>query len=53
MAREPQSQSKWVACRLLSLNGSTGELGHGIFTDIVDKIESGDLLVFNNTQVIP
>lgn len=40
-------------CRLLSLNGSTGELAHGIFTDIVDKLESGDLLVFNNTQVIP
>ncbi|MGP1924204.1 MAG: tRNA preQ1(34) S-adenosylmethionine ribosyltransferase-isomerase QueA [Arsenophonus sp. NEOnobi-MAG3] len=40
-------------CRLLSLNGSTGELAHGIFTDIVDKLESADLLVFNNTQVIP
>lgn len=36
-----------------SLNGSTGELAHGIFTDIVDKLESCDLLVFNNTQVIP
>ncbi|MGP1956917.1 MAG: tRNA preQ1(34) S-adenosylmethionine ribosyltransferase-isomerase QueA [Arsenophonus sp. NC-PE1-MAG3] len=40
-------------CRLLSLNGSTGKLEHGIFTDIIDKLESGDLLVFNNTQVIP
>ncbi|MFP3029406.1 MAG: tRNA preQ1(34) S-adenosylmethionine ribosyltransferase-isomerase QueA [Arsenophonus sp.] len=40
-------------CRLLSLNGSTGELEHGIFTDIIDKLESADLLVFNNTKVIP
>ncbi|MFP3019498.1 MAG: tRNA preQ1(34) S-adenosylmethionine ribosyltransferase-isomerase QueA [Arsenophonus sp.] len=40
-------------CRLLSLNGSTGEIEHCIFTDILDKLESGDLLIFNNTKVIP
>ena len=41
------------ACRLLSLNGSTGKIEHGVFTDIIDKINPGDLLVFNNTKVIP
>ncbi len=40
-------------CRLLSLDGPTGALSHDIFTDLLDKLESGDLLVFNNTRVIP
>lgn len=31
----------------------SGELTHGIFTNLLDKLEAGDLLVFNNTQVIP
>ena len=41
------------ACRLLSLDGKTGKISHDIFTDIVDKINPGDLLIFNNTRVIP
>ena len=40
-------------CRLLSLEGKTGNLSHGIFTDVLDKLNAGDLLVFNNTRVIP
>lgn len=28
-------------------------LTHGVFTDLLDKLEAGDLLVFNNTRVIP
>lgn len=40
-------------CRLLSLDGITGQVAHGIFTDLVDKLNAGDLLVFNNTRVIP
>ena len=40
-------------CRLLSLNGQNGQIKHGIFTDIIDKLQAGDLLVFNNTRVIP
>ncbi len=40
-------------CRLLSLNGITGQTGHGQFTAILDKLEPGDLLVFNDTRVIP
>lgn len=40
-------------CRLLSLDGPTGQLEHGIFTDLLEKLNPGDLLVFNNTKVIP
>ncbi|MDU4277037.1 MAG: tRNA preQ1(34) S-adenosylmethionine ribosyltransferase-isomerase QueA, partial [Enterobacter asburiae] len=29
------------------------ELTHGTFTDLLDKLNPGDLLVFNNTRVIP
>ncbi len=41
------------SCRLLSLDGPTGALTHGTFTDLLDKLNHGDLLVFNNTRVIP
>lgn len=51
IAHYPQAQRS--ACRLLSLDGPTGQLTHGIFTDILEKLEPGDLLVFNNTRVIP
>ncbi|KLN96481.1 tRNA preQ1(34) S-adenosylmethionine ribosyltransferase-isomerase QueA [Moellerella wisconsensis] len=51
IAHYPQSQRS--ACRLLSLDGTTGQLTHGIFTDVLEKLEPGDLLVFNNTRVIP
>lgn len=40
-------------CRLLSLDGNTGDIRAGIFTDIIDELQAGDLLVFNNTRVIP
>lgn len=39
--------------RLLQLDGPSGALTHGVFTDLLDKLEAGDLLVFNNTRVIP
>ncbi|MBI6215198.1 tRNA preQ1(34) S-adenosylmethionine ribosyltransferase-isomerase QueA [Proteus sp. DFP240708] len=51
IAHYPQPQRS--GCRLLSLEGETGALSHGIFTDVLDKINAGDLLVFNNTRVIP
>ncbi|NDV91439.1 tRNA preQ1(34) S-adenosylmethionine ribosyltransferase-isomerase QueA [Alteromonas sp. 345S023] len=41
------------ASRLLQLNGKTGETKHSMFTDMLDLVDSGDLLVFNNTRVIP
>ncbi len=42
-----------TASRLLMLNKSTGERTHGIFTDLENQLEAGDVLVLNNTRVIP
>jgi len=39
--------------RLLSLNGENGALQDGKFTDIVDLLKPNDLLVFNDTKVVP
>jgi S-adenosylmethionine:tRNA ribosyltransferase-isomerase len=39
--------------RLLCLDGNSGDLAHRQFGDVLDLINSGDLLVFNNTRVIP
>lgn len=39
--------------RLLCLNGESGALSEGHFYDVLDLVQSGDLLVFNNTRVIP
>lgn len=41
------------ASRLMHLNGNTGKVAHKMFRDILDVVESGDLLIFNNTRVIP
>ncbi|ATF09923.1 tRNA preQ1(34) S-adenosylmethionine ribosyltransferase-isomerase QueA [Candidatus Enterovibrio altilux] len=46
-------QPERTTSRLLQLNGNTGELSHKRFTDILDLVETGDLMVFNNTRVIP
>ena len=45
---EPRDHS-----RLLKVNIDTGELTHAHFYDLLDDVEAGDLLVFNNTRVIP
>jgi len=42
-----------TASRLLSLDGQTGLIDDKYFTDIIDFIAPKDLLVFNNTRVIP
>lgn len=41
------------ASRLLCLNKLTGELADKQFTDFIDLISDHDLLVFNDTKVIP
>ncbi len=51
IARHPMPER--TASRLLQLDGNTGQLVHGRFGDILDLINPGDLLVFNNTRVIP
>ncbi|GIX29960.1 MAG: S-adenosylmethionine:tRNA ribosyltransferase-isomerase [Porticoccaceae bacterium] len=39
--------------RLLSLDGTSGAIRHLRFPDLVELLEPGDLLVFNDTRVIP
>lgn len=51
IARYPKQDRS--ASRLLSLDGNSGELKHLNFTDIVDLIDEKDLLIFNDTRVIP
>ncbi|MFK7802827.1 MAG: tRNA preQ1(34) S-adenosylmethionine ribosyltransferase-isomerase QueA [Anaerolineae bacterium] len=41
------------ASRLLTLNRQTGEINHRQFKDIVDFFRPGDILVANNSRVIP
>lgn len=41
------------ASRLLCLNGDTGELSDRQFRDLPGLLHPGDLLIFNNTRVIP
>ena len=45
--------AKRSASRLLSLDASTGNIRHQKFTQLLDLVEPEDLLVFNNTRVIP
>jgi S-adenosylmethionine:tRNA ribosyltransferase-isomerase len=39
--------------RLLCLDGATGRVTHRRFPDLLDLLRPDDLLVFNNTRVIP
>ncbi|MDH5182860.1 MAG: tRNA preQ1(34) S-adenosylmethionine ribosyltransferase-isomerase QueA [Gammaproteobacteria bacterium] len=41
------------ASRLLSLHGDSGELADKQFLQLPELLKAGDLLVFNNTRVIP
>ena len=41
------------ASRLLCLDGSSGAIAHRHFGDLGNLLHPGDLLVFNNTRVIP
>ena len=42
-----------TSSRLLFLDGATGNLDHRQFLDISSLLTPNDLLVFNNTRVIP
>ena len=41
------------ASRLMSLRRAEGEIGHHRFADLPDLLREGDLLVLNDTRVIP
>lgn len=51
IASEPQAERS--ASRLLVMDRQSGDLQHHIFKDILQLLNPGDLLVFNNTRVIP
>ncbi|WP_090514044.1 tRNA preQ1(34) S-adenosylmethionine ribosyltransferase-isomerase QueA [Pseudomonas marincola] len=51
IARHPLAERR--ASRLLTLDGPTGEINHRQFADVLDHLQPGDLMVFNNTRVIP
>ena len=51
IAQEPLAERS--ASRLLALSRASGEYQDHMFTDLVDLLDPGDLLVFNNTRVIP
>ena len=51
IAQQPVTER--TASRLLVLDGNTGITEDKTFTDLSDYLQSGDVLVFNNTQVIP
>lgn len=51
IARHPLAERR--ASRLLVLDGPSGALEHRRFSDLLDYLEPGDLMVFNNTRVIP
>ncbi|HEX4823371.1 MAG TPA: tRNA preQ1(34) S-adenosylmethionine ribosyltransferase-isomerase QueA [Candidatus Polarisedimenticolaceae bacterium] len=51
IAQEPASPRD--ASRLLVLDRASGALGHRTFRDLPEELRAGDLLVFNDTKVIP
>ncbi|WP_375752774.1 tRNA preQ1(34) S-adenosylmethionine ribosyltransferase-isomerase QueA [Vibrio sp. HN007] len=51
IARYPKAERS--SSRLLQLSGETGQVTDRSFKDVLDLVEEGDLLVFNNTRVIP
>ena len=51
IARHPLAERR--ASRLLVLDGPSGELSHRQFPDLLEYLRPGDLMVFNDTRVIP
>ncbi len=51
IARHPLAERR--GSRLLVLDGPSGELSHRHFADLLGYLRPGDLMVFNDTRVIP
>ncbi|HEY9731885.1 MAG TPA: tRNA preQ1(34) S-adenosylmethionine ribosyltransferase-isomerase QueA [Drouetiella sp.] len=51
IAQEPLKER--TQSRLLHLNKQNGALHHGTFCNLVDLLQAGDVLILNNTKVIP
>ena len=51
IAQAPSAQRD--GCRLLRVGRKDGELSHHIFSEVEDMLEEGDVLVINDSKVIP
>ncbi len=51
IARQPAAERR--DSRLLCLDGPSGDLAHRGFAELLQLVEPGDLMVFNDTRVIP
>lgn len=51
IARHPLPERR--SSRLLVLDGPSGAIAHRQFSDLPSLVRAGDLMVFNNTRVIP
>ncbi|MFC6634974.1 tRNA preQ1(34) S-adenosylmethionine ribosyltransferase-isomerase QueA [Microbulbifer taiwanensis] len=51
IARAPAKERR--GSRLLCLDGPSGDIEHRQFAELADLVDAGDLLVFNDTRVIP
>ena len=51
IARYPSEQRS--DCRLLCLDGGSGAIEHRRFPDLLERLAPGDVVVFNDTRVIP
>ena len=51
IAQEPLSERE--SSRLMSLDRRSGQLTHHVFAEILELLHSGDVLVLNDTKVIP
>ncbi len=51
IALEPAAERR--DSRLMVVDGATGDIAHRRFPDLLELVEPGDLMVFNDTRVIP
>lgn len=51
IAQEPAEPRD--SCRLLVLDRASGQIDHRVFSDITDYLRKGDVLVVNETRVLP
>lgn len=42
-----------TSSKLMHLDKETGEIKHEVFKDVIDHLDEGDLLVLNDTRVLP
>ena len=51
IAKAPKQQRS--SSRLMCVDGNSGQIEHKQFEQLLEQINPGDLLIFNNTRVIP